>query len=87
MSLELWNFWAGKNDVKIQRDIKRLYELIEQNQCRRCWERLLRGSDLWCEWCRKLVDEEMHWEISRPFNFYFEHYNKWKSNVENVGKK
>ena len=76
MSLELWNFWAGKNDVNIQRDIKRLYELIEQNQCRRCGVHLRRGSDLWCKKCRERVDEEMRGEISRPFAYYFRHHIK-----------
>lgn len=80
--MELWNFWAGKNDVNLWRDIKRLSELIEQNQCRRCGVHLIRGSDLWCKKCRERVDEELDGQISRPFEYYFRHHIKrWKKKV------
>lgn len=49
------------------------------NRCRRCWERLEKKSDLWCEYCRKRVDEEINHETSRPLEYYFTYYyaNRW----------
>ncbi len=51
------------------------------NYCRKCGEEI-RHKDLWCNKCRKEVDEEMRGEIRRPrtyyLNFYLKYYYKWQ---------
>lgn len=46
------------------------------NRCRRCGNPIEKKSDLWCDYCRKRVDEEINHETSRPFDWYFEYYQK-----------
>jgi len=58
-----------------------------RNQCRKCWKEIESKIRLRCNDCRKLVDQEFNGETSRPYKFYFEYYNKWKSNVRNAEKK
>ena len=49
--------------------------------CVRCWKRIEEDGKirLWCDSCRKLVDQEFRKEVSRPFRFYFEHYRNEKA--------
>lgn len=42
-----------------------------KRQCVRCWEYLQEKRTLRCPDCRERVDEELRWEISRPFEYYF----------------
>lgn len=54
-------------------------------ECRRCWEEI--NKWLWCKKCRERVDEEMRWEISRPFEYYFESYIKRNRQIQKAKRK
>ena len=56
-----------------------LYKTYKQmRQCVRCWLHLDKDQKLWCKKCRERVDEELRWEISRPFEYYFKRNLKHK---------
>ena len=53
--------------------------------CVRCGKLIYkegRNQKLWCDGCRKLVDEELNGDLSRPrayyFSFYLRYNYKWK---------
>lgn len=53
--------------------------------CVRCW--IHTDKWMWCEKCRKRVDEEINWEVQRPFQYYFRYLikkNKWLNKWSNV---
>jgi len=62
--------------------IRFIYYYLLMENCRRCWEKLNKKSDLWCSKCKKDVDQEMRGEISRPrayyMSFYLRYKNKWQ---------
>lgn len=48
--------------------------------CVRCGKMLYKdwqSAKLWCDSCRKLVDEELNGELSRPLAFYFSFYLRY----------
>lgn len=48
--------------------------------CVRCGKLIYKdwqGQRLWCDGCRKLVDEEINGELSRPLAFYFSFYLRY----------
>lgn len=59
------------------------------HKCVKCWAEITWPNRLWCNKCRKYVDEEFNGEIKRPYEFYFTYYikHKWKSNVKVAEKK
>lgn len=64
---------------------RRLRNMINEiklyNKCRCCGEYI--EEWLWCDKCRELVDQELNWEISRPFEFYFRFYKKQNEKFRN----
>lgn len=45
--------------------------------CVRCGKIIYKGlhsTRLWCDDCRKLIDEEIGGEVDRPFEFYFKYH-------------
>jgi len=56
--------------------------------CVRCGKLIYRDGQhkkLWCDSCRKLVDEELNGELSRPRAYYFSFYLRY--NYKNEGGK
>lgn len=49
------------------------------DNCRRCWVHI--DSWLWCKKCRARVDEELDWDISRPFEYYMRWWIKKKKSL------
>lgn len=48
--------------------------------CVRCGKLIYREGQhqkLWCDSCRKLVDEELNGELSRPRAYYFSFYLRY----------
>lgn len=48
--------------------------------CVRCGKLIYREGQhqkLWCDGCRKLVDEELNGELSRPRAYYFSFYLRY----------
>ena len=53
-----------------------LFKKKTKRQCVRCWVHLYEDQKLWCSKCINRVDEELNWEASRPYDYYFRHYIK-----------
>ena len=51
-----------------------------ENRCVKCgaWLPISIKKLLRCDKCRREVDKEFNHEQNKPFDFYFEYYNKWK---------
>jgi len=52
--------------------------------CRRCGVKVENKSDLWCKKCRERVEEELHGDISRPFEYYMRWWIKKKKSLANL---
>ena len=59
------------------------------NRCRKCGDEI--SENYWknnnkvlrCKKCRELVNQELNWDISRPFEFYFRFYKKQNEKIRN----
>ena len=63
-------------------------EVPAMDYCVRCWVPIYnekRVTKLWCNHCKKYVDDEIYWWKEHPFYFYFKYHQSCnKSNVKDA---